>query len=39
MWRLIDCLLAIQLHDLFTAVQEWEQMLMGDPAVVDELIP
>jgi hypothetical protein len=48
MWRLVvltkglfttNCLLAIQLQDLFTAVQEWEQTLMGDLAAVDELIP
>jgi hypothetical protein len=48
MWQLIvltrglfttNCSLAIQLHDLFTAVQEREQTLMGDPAAVDELIP
>jgi hypothetical protein len=48
MWRMIvlttglfttHCSLAIQLKDLYTAIQEREQTLMGDPAEVAELIP
>jgi hypothetical protein len=47
LWRLIvltkglfttHCSLAIQLNDLFIAVQEQEQTLMGDPTIVEELI-
>jgi hypothetical protein len=48
LWRMIalttglfttHCSLAIQHQELYTAVQRWEQTIMGDPDTVADLIP